>query len=153
MPIYIIPKKTSDAPETEALLQKAGHPLYTPETLYDYVRLTDFADTQFFSLHDTLFTKLMRNISDLTPENEFPKVLFGVPGYSASPRFTSESAAIVGDEWRSLEPNLIKSGLTSGTTEEAQDRSQAERKGLNSNSDEQTTRVAHKLSRLLSSRL
>lgn len=148
MPVYLMPMKQSDAPETEALIEKAGFPLYSPETLYDYVRLTNFAETQFFALPDLVFTKLMRNLGDLTPPDEFPKVLFGVPGYPASPRFTSESAAIVGEEWRSLEPSLLKSGLVSDTTSDAQDRSTAARKGIAPKTEKQGNRVTHKLQQL-----
>ena len=148
MPVYIMPRANgSDADSTNAILKKMGSEVVEISNLHDFVKYSDFNATQFISMDDLTFTKYMRSVADLTPPGEMPHVLFGAPGYSASPRFTSEAQAVIADDWRELESTFLKSGLTATNSEEAQERSVGARKNLVGNTERDNARVSNKLSR------
>jgi hypothetical protein len=149
MAIFLLPRKNEPSAETDAIIKKMGAEVFEVKNLYDYVKASDFSATQFFSMDDNTFTKLMRNIGDLTPEGEMPRVLFGAPGYVASPRFVSESGAIIHEEWKDIEPMFLKSGMMAMNKDEAQERSVEERKGLAPNDEKGVSRVAAKINNLV----
>lgn len=145
MPVYILPLATAPAAELQALVERAGGEILTPDSLYDFVRATDYEALQFMSVSDELFTKIMRNVSDVTPKGELPKVLFGAPGYAPSPRIVPEANALVIEEWRNIEPSLMKSGLTSANKEEAQERSLGARRHIGAQTPESEQKMQNKL--------
>jgi hypothetical protein len=127
--MYIIPSKTSDSAETEALIARSGAELLEPKSLYEFVRLSNYDSIQFMRVDDLMMTKIMRNLGDIVPEGQVPQVLMNVPGHAQTSRWASEAVALAPIDWKQVEPTLLKSGIVSGDAATATTRSVASRKG------------------------
>jgi len=134
MPIYIIPSKKDEATTTEAIMKRAGGEIIDPTTLYEMIKMYEPGSMQFIRLNDSLMTKFLRNVHELTPDSTLPTVVFNVPGHAQTPTWMSEAHAMAPVDWMTIEPALLKSGVTASNTEEAEARSLPNRRSTNADS-------------------